>query len=124
MQAIASSTSSATRASPRVPRTYTRGRKIGSGAAGSAYLATSSKGEEVVVKEVAQGGTEEQTVLKQLRHRHIIAYRDALCLGSKHVIVMEHAAAGDLADWIFDTIQAGAQFSETEVLSREAGGAS
>jgi serine/threonine protein kinase len=101
-------------------------KQIGEGSFGKVYLVRrNGEGPAFVMKEVNLRGLpraemisaqNEVSVLKKLRHPHVIAIQEALVVDDTLCIVMEYADGKDLDSLIAQRKKQGRPFSEAEVL--------
>lgn len=89
-----------------IRETYHKGKQIGTGAMGCAWLVQRKSGQVLVAKEINVQGmsakdtaeaVQEAEVLRQLQHPNIISMYEAFVEGPSLFIIMEFADAGDLA---------------------------
>jgi serine/threonine protein kinase len=96
-----------------IRETYHKGKQIGTGAMGCAWLVQKKTGQVLVAKEINVQGmstkdtaeaVQEAEVLRQLQHPNIISMYEAFVDGPSLYIIMEFADAGDLAQVNLDFI--------------------
>lgn len=111
-------------------RKYVKTKQIGKGAFGSVWLvrlssATSIKTPQYCMKEISlkgmpasgkQATMNEVKLLRQMRHPHIVSFKDSFVMDDMLCIVMEWASGGDLGEVISSHKRSCKHLSEADVI--------